>query len=303
VSSGHTLRDRVEFALFRAFAGLLVALPERWALATGRGLGWLAGSVLRVRRSVVDANIARAFPDQDAGWRSRTARASYRHLGAQAASTLRAIRSGVGSVRERTELAGGEALAEALREGGVILVSGHIGNWELLASGLAAHGFPIEAVAARQRNVLFDAELGRMRERLGIALLERSGARGEVLRKLDERRLVLLAADQDAGAGGVFVDFLGTAASTARGPAVLTLRSGARLFAAFCLANGDSGRYRIHLEEIPVSRGSDLRAEVLRITREHTQRLARFVRQVPEQYFWQHKRWKTRPEPTSGPPV
>jgi KDO2-lipid IV(A) lauroyltransferase len=301
VSGGHTLRDRVEFALFRSFAGLLVALPERWALATGRGLGWLAGSVLRVRRSVVDANIARAFPDRDARWRSRTALSSYRHLGAQAASTLRAIRSGPPDVRARTEVCGGEALAEALREDGVLLVSGHIGNWELLASGLAAHGFSIAAVAARQRNVLFDAQLANLRERMGIALLERSG--GEVLRKLDERRPVLLLADQDAGGGGVFVDFLGTPASTARGPAVLTLRSGARLFAAFCLANGDSGRYRIHLEEIPVYHEADLRTEVLRITREHTEHLARFVREAPEQYFWQHKRWKTRPEPTSGPPV
>jgi KDO2-lipid IV(A) lauroyltransferase len=303
VSDGHTLRDRVEFALFRGFAGVLVALPERWALAAGRGLGWLAGSVLRVRRAVVDANIARAFPDRDPTWRSRTARASYRHLGVQAASTLRAIRSGAVDVRARTEVSGGDTLAAALREGGVILVSGHIGNWELLASGLAAHGFPIDAVAARQRNVLFDAELGRMRERLGIALLDRSAARSEVLRRLDDRRLVMLVADQDAGAGGVFVDFLGTPASTARGPAVLALRSGARLFAAFCLANGESGRLRIHVEEIPVARGADVRSEVMRITSEHTDRLARFVRQAPEQYFWQHKRWKTRPEPTSGPPV
>jgi KDO2-lipid IV(A) lauroyltransferase len=294
-----TLEDRLEFLLFRVVTGLLLVLPESWAIGCARALGWVAGAVLRIRRPVVDENLARAFPDKDERWRRSTAVESYRHLGAEAAATLLTIHRGLDRLRERARLQEGkEAITQALREGGAIVVSGHVGNWELLAGALAAQGLPVDAVVARQRNPLFDDELARLRERLRVRLLDRAGARGEVLRALEERRIVYMAADQDAGAGGVFVDFLGSPASTARGPAVLTLRSGARLFSAFCTTDGRHGRYSIQLEEIPVERSGDLRADVLRITREHSARLAGVVRRLPAQYFWHHKRWKTRPEPT-----
>jgi KDO2-lipid IV(A) lauroyltransferase len=298
-----SLEDHLEFIAFRVLAGLLRVLPERWASGLGDTLGWLAGAVLRVRRRVVDANLARAFPDADDAWLRDVALASYRHLGAQAAATLRLIDRGVDEIRARTRVEGLEALLDAQREAGVIVVSGHVGNWELLAGALSGLGLPVDAVVARQRNPLFDAELERLRDRMGVRLLDRAGARGEVLKSLSARRVVLLAADQDAGPGGVFVDFLGSPASTARGPVVLTLRSGARLFSAFCISDGAAGRYSLELEEIRVLRSGDLRADVFAITSDHSHRLAAVVKRVPAQYFWHHKRWKTRPEPASEHPV
>jgi KDO2-lipid IV(A) lauroyltransferase len=298
-----TLEDRLEFLAFRIVAALLRALPERWAIGLGGLLGWLAGVVLRVRRDVVDDNLARAFPERDADWRRRVALGSYRHLGAEAARTLRVTDRGPRSFYERAEVRGLNELVAALANGGVILVSGHVGNWELLSGALTSRGIPVDAVVASQRNPLFDAELARRRERLGVRVLPRGGARGEVLRSLEQRRVVLLAADQDAGAGGVFVDFLGSPASTARGPAVLALRSGARLFSVFCVADDATGGYRIAVDEIEVQRSGDLKADIVSATREHTRRLAAVVKEAPRQYFWQHKRWKTRPEPALEGPV
>jgi KDO2-lipid IV(A) lauroyltransferase len=122
-----------------------------------------------------------------------------------------------------------------------------------------------------------------------------------VLAALRAGGAVGLAADQDAGANGVFVDFLGERASTARGPALFALRSGAPLFAVACLAvEGRPRRYRVHIEEIPCRRSGDLEADVSRLTQAHADFVARFVREAPEQYFWVHKRWKTRP---GGPPT
>jgi KDO2-lipid IV(A) lauroyltransferase len=105
-----------------------------------------------------------------------------------------------------------------------------------------------------------------------------------------------MLADQDAGGGGIFVDFFGHRASTTRGPALLALRSGARLFSGACFAlPGAPRRYRVQLVPVDAPRTGDLVRDVASLTQAHADALARFVRDAPEQYFWQHKRWKTRP--------
>jgi len=109
-----------------------------------------------------------------------------------------------------------------------------------------------------------------------------------------------VVADQDARERGVFVDFLGTPASTARGPALFALRTGAPVFLGLCLAvPGAPGRYRCELEEIRFERTGDLDEDVRRLTAAHAAALAERVRREPEQYFWQHRRWRT-PPPAPG---
>jgi len=122
-----------------------------------------------------------------------------------------------------------------------------------------------------------------------------------VLRSLRAGRVAGLVADQDARRRGLFVDFLGTPASTARGPALFALRAGAPLFLGSCVALPDQpGRYRCEVEEIRVDRTGDLDEDVRRLTAAHAAALAERVRRMPEQYFWQHKRWKTRPAHEGG---
>ncbi|HEX9710768.1 MAG TPA: lysophospholipid acyltransferase family protein [Candidatus Thermoplasmatota archaeon] len=275
---------------------MLGALPEAVALEAGAALGWLAGVVFRVRRGVVDANLVRAFPHEDASWRRRVAVESYRHLGREAVMTFRLARSGPEDVIARTDVLGLASLVDAASTRGAVVATGHFGNWELGGSAVAARGVPLDVVAFRQRNRLFDEELVRTRGRLGMRVVTRGRAPREVLRSLRDGRITALVADQNAGRRGVFVDFFGHPASTARGPALFALRSGAALFTGFCLAMGGSPRrYVVHLEEVPVERNGDLEEDVLRLTRAHGERLERFIRRAPEQYFWQHNRWKTRP--------
>jgi KDO2-lipid IV(A) lauroyltransferase len=298
------LAHRVEFLLFRAGVRVLRALPERWALEVGATLGWLAGSVARVRRRVADANLARAFPDRDRGWRDRVARASYRNLGREAVATFLFAGEPAARVLERTpEATGVDAMLDAVRAGrGLILVTGHLGNWEMAGGAAAARGAPLAAVSVRQANRLFDDALVASRASLGVSTIRRGNARREVLEALRAGRVVGLVADQDARERGVFVDFLGTPASTARGPALFALRSGAPLFLGLCVAvPGHPGRYRCEVEEVRFERSGDLDEDVRRLTAAHAAALAERVRREPEQYFWQHRRWRT-PPPAGGVP-
>lgn len=150
-------------------------------------------------------------------------------------------------------------------------------------------------MALRQANPLFDRELVRTRQNLGMRVVYRGDAPREVLRALREGRPVALLGDQNPIRGGIPVDFFGRPAHTARGPAVLALRSDAPLFLAAALAlHGEGPRYRVEFEEVRAERRGDLDTDVRRLVQAYTHRLEEWVRRHPEQYFWHHKRWKER---------
>jgi KDO2-lipid IV(A) lauroyltransferase len=140
VSDPATFRDHLEFALYRPISFLLNALPEEWALGLGSALGTLCGSVFRIRRQVVEDNLASAFPDWDAKTLKGVARESYRHMGREAVAIFRLGHLGAERIRARTEIVGLDVVERALQEEGVIGVSGHLGNWEMLGARSARRG-------------------------------------------------------------------------------------------------------------------------------------------------------------------
>lgn len=302
-----TRAHRLEYLAYRTVAWVVWWLPERLALALGSFLGDVTGRLVRIRRSVVDANLELAFPDRPRRWRRRTAVAAYRHVGREAVTLLRLGRMDPGEVRRRTEVEGLERLREAVESGrGVIAVTGHFGNWEVGGAAVAARGIPTDVVAVRQHNPLFDRDLVAVRERLGMKVVEKRDAPREVLRSLRRSRLVALVADQNVKSGGVFVDFFGTPAATARGPALFALRSRAPVFMGMAQRiPGSPARYRVVFEELPLPPEGAGEEGVRRLTAAHQEALEKWVRAFPDQYFWHHRRWKTRPpepapEPSAG---
>lgn len=305
------VRNAVEYAGFRVAQGAVCLLPEPAAQALGGGLGWVAGMVARIRRLDVDAHLALAFPERPPAWRRRVARASYLHLGREAAVLLRMASMSAEEIRARTTVEGMEALEEALAGGkGAILAAAHLGNWEIGAALLAARGVPLDVVVKRMGNPRFDRVLMEARRRLGVGTMEFSEAPPLVLRALRRGRVVALAGDQNMHRGGIFVPFFGKEAATARGPALFALRTGAPLFLAFPLREeGRRPRYRMVLRRLEAPRevGSArstreaTEEQVRRITLAYMEALEEAVRAHPEQYFWQHRRWKTRPGQEPGP--
>ncbi len=301
--SGRGLQHGFEYALFRLLSAVLLAVPEGVALRAGAALGRVAGSLLRIRRDVVDANLHLAFPDRTPAWRRRVARASYAHLGREAAAMFRMSGMDPESIVARTDVEGIDELRAALAEGkGAVLLTGHLGSWEMGGAAVAAHGIPVVGVAKPMANRRFDADLTAARQRLGMEIVDTGAAPKRALRALGEGKVVGLVADQNAGGNGLFVPFFRRLASTHRGPALFAVRAGAPLFVGSCIRlPGARQRYRIRMERVPSPGTGDPERDVLLLTEAHTAVLERAVREAPEQYFWQHKRWKTRPEPEPGP--
>lgn len=320
-------RHRLEYVAFRSVTGAFGAAPEGWADRGGAGLGWLAARVGKPRWGVVSNQLERAFPEADGRWRDDVGQRCYAHLGAEAVAMLRLARLDRRKVRERTRLIGREILEEAAEAGrGILLVTAHFGNWELAGASITARGFPLDVVAARQRNLLFDRRVNLSRERLGMRVIPRGEARQGVLESLRAGRFVGILGDQDARRAGIFVDFFGRPAATARGPALLALRAGAPFATTFCIRlPGRRPRYEVRIERLSLratgggaaalgdggtaegTRGLDgragpsgnLAARVAALTQAHTSRLEALVRRHPEQYFWLHRRWKTPPPETA----
>jgi KDO2-lipid IV(A) lauroyltransferase len=291
----HTLQDRVEYALARGLEAGVSVLPSKAAARLGEVVGTIVRSPLGIRRSTVDSNLRRAFPDASPEWIQRVRRESYRHLGREAVEMMRLSHLSREEVIERTDAPRWAEFESARAEGrGVLLVTGHYGNWEVAAAAVAARGVPIEAVVKRQRNRLVDARIEAARKRLGIGTIDMRSAPKRIPRALAQGHAVGIVADQDARGAGVWVPFFGVPASTFRGPALFALKFRAPVYAAIA-RRLPGGRYSVEGRRIdPVNTG-DLEHDVRVLTTAFAAHLEGEIREDPGQYFWFHKRWKTAP--------
>jgi KDO2-lipid IV(A) lauroyltransferase len=290
------LRDLVEYVPARAAEAALGSLPVPLADRLGLGVGSAAWR-LGTRREVVEQQIAAAFPDRSPEWVAEITRACYRHFGREITAIARIGRHGGESLLSRFP-SGDEAVVlhrEATGGGGAIIVTGHIGNWEAAGAYLAAAGLPMAAVVKRQRNPAFNDRMLETRRRSGVEPIYMQDARTRIPEALREGKTVALVADQDAGERGVFAPFLGREASTFRGPARLALSQDVPLFFGAAVRLGaDYGWVLETIEKPPPGEGAELE-----YTRRWVARLEVLVRRHPEQYFWFHRRWKTRPAGTT----
>lgn len=299
----HSVAHRVEYGLARTLETAVSTLPEGAADAFGRRVGRMVHA-LGIRRKVVEENLRLAFPEHDEAWIRRTTLATYEHLGRESAAILRLSRLDRQAIVDRTVPVGWEAMEGALAEGrGVMLVTGHYGNWEIAAATVASRGIPIAAIVRRQGNRLVDARLDQLRRNLGVETITQREAPSRVPRLLRKNAVIGIVGDQDARRAGVFVPFFGRPASTHRGPALFGLKLNAAVMA--CVARrlpGPGVRYEVSGSRVDVARTGDLEADVNAVTAELAARLEAEIRKAPEQYFWFHRRWKSKPLAERGDP-
>lgn len=289
-----TFSHRVQYGALRGVIGLLRRIGMRPAGAVGANLGMLGYRPLAIRREVVERQVRAAFPELPPEEVQRIARASYANLGRTTTETaLLSLYDRERIIDMFEEVEGWSIVEERLaREKGLILVTGHLGNWELGGAYLAARGVPMQAVARYMENPLFDRYLTRTRERIGMRIVHDDEAVRRVPRSLRDGNAVAFLVDQGAvGLASTWVPFFGRLAKTPRGPAVFALRLGAPVVFGAAIRQ-PSGRFRLTFEPIDSSSSGNLEADVERIVTDYTATLERWVRRAPEQYFWHHRRWK-----------
>jgi KDO2-lipid IV(A) lauroyltransferase len=194
------------------------------------------------------------------------------------------------------DIEGAAYLDVCRRQGhGGLLVTGHFGNWELLGAAIAALGYPISYLIKDQSNPWVNRLQNEIRRRAGIGVIRQGASARHLLYALKRHEFVGILGDQDAGDHGIFVNFLGRRASAFRGVAYFAYRTRCPIIPTFIIRQA-GGRHRaVVTAPIEVDPGWDEETAVHVLTQAHTDRLADLVRAHPDQYFWVHRRWKTRP--------
>ncbi len=300
-------RDRVMFYWFAGWLHLLSLLPDFVLYPLGLAIGWLGWQLDRRHIAIGLKNLAIAFPERSAAERARILRASYLNLGRNAAEYIRLGGFFRGRLLRRVAHPRAGYL-DALRlrppVHGLLILTAHFGNFELLAAAHAMSGHQIALVHHTQRFIAGDALMTWVRERAGVEILRKHSAARAVLRALRDGKAIGIPFDQNAKRSeAIFVPFFGEPAATASGPARLAMISGTAVVPVFIVRDPKHPR-RMTIEvqdEIPLARGGETGADVEENTRRFLGAVEDIVRRHPEQFLWTHRRYRTRPR--GMPPI
>ena len=295
---GHVVAEWLAYVALRAVVAVLGLLPIETNLRLARFLGRCLWRLYgRGRRRALE-NLRASFPDKDQAWVERVGLRSFEQLVMLAVDILltpHLVRRH--NWRQYSTYVNVERCKWMMQEGqGLLLVTGHYGNFEIMGYLLGLFGFKIYSVARPLDNRFVDRYVRDIREQRGQRIIDKKGAADLMALAPEEGASLGLIADQDAGRKGIFVDFFGRRASTFKSIAVLAVTRNMPVLVAYSRRVGDRFFFEIAITRtILPEEWADKDDPLTWITAEYTKAIEQFVREDPTQYWWVHRRWKTRP--------
>lgn len=293
-------------AQFAGYLGLriLICIVQAVRIETcasvAQFLGWLFADALRVRRKDIDANLAHAYPDWSLARRRRVAREMWQHLFlfvAEIAHIPRKIHDT--NWRDFVELQNSVAAVRLLlSDRPVMLVTAHLGNFELAGYILGILGFPTYSVARKLDNPYIDRFVNRFRGLTGQYIVPKKGGYEQIVRVLDSGGTMSFLADQYAGTKGCWVEFFGRPASAHKAIALLAFDNNAHVAVGCARRLGQPLRYVLDIKATldPSDPASEM-GGVRPLTQWYTSQIEAMIRDAPEQYWWLHRRWRDNRRP------
>lgn len=300
---GITAREWAEFCVVRVFVAILGILPRGLARQLGIGIGWLAFTVLGRLRKVGLRNLQLAFSEKSATERETILRTVYRNLGCLLAEFCQMPSYTPERANEFIRYDGLENYLAARERGkGVLVLTGHLGAWELSSFYHSLMGYPMGMVIRRLDNPLVDTFVNRIRCLHGNRVMHKDDfARGLIAAMRAGETVGILMDTNMTPPQGVFVPFFGVEACTASGMARIALKTEAAVVPGFLLWEPREKKYVLHFgTELNLVRTGDTESDAVANTALFTSVIERYVRQYPEQWLWMHRRWKTRPAGETG---
>ncbi|MBI2437575.1 MAG: lysophospholipid acyltransferase family protein [Lentisphaerae bacterium] len=282
-------------AILRALSWLCARLSLAQVQRAGRALGWLLGSGLRYRRGEVQETIQRCFPEKTLAETRAVANGMYRHLGTLLIEALRAGQIDPAILAGEVDFSGFEKIMQILMEGrGLLVLTAHVGNFELLAMLAAFKGAPVTVIIKELKPRWLNTWWVATRAKFGVKMLPARHSYRYCREVLKANGILGFILDQNMKRNrGIFVDYFGRAACTSPGLALLSAQCGAPVLPVFMLRESD-GRHRLHvLDPLKPPAGADS-AAIRQATQAYTTIIEQFVRAHPEQWIWLHRRWRTR---------
>jgi KDO2-lipid IV(A) lauroyltransferase len=295
------LRYRIEYGALRLIAALVRAVPIDVGADVSAKIWRLVAPYDRRHKRAL-ANLAIAFPEMDAKAREAIALAMWENLGRVMAETMQIDR--IIADPDRIELLPATAKVFARYKdklGAAIGVTLHMGNWELAAWPMTVAGNKPAAVYRRVKNPYVDRYLRHLRRNLYPGgLLGKGSIDGSIEEGQKTARIIMDFVRQGGRLGlvcdlhdrtGLAVPFFGRPAKSVTIPAMIARRVGARIWLARCLRLGNQSRFTIELKELKVPRTANAVDDVKWITAEMQKQFEAWIREAPEQWSWNNRRW------------
>lgn len=292
--------DALAYLGLRVFAMFVHMFSVETNYRTARWIGEMLWRFDRRHRHRAMEHLRLSFPDWPEHKLRRVARRSMRsmiYLGVEVLFTTRLITPA--RWRKHIRLVRMDEVIRLLlkQETGLVMLTGHFGNWEIVGYAVAALGFANYAVARRLDNPQIDRYILGVRQKEGMTILDKRGATTQAPDLLDARQAVSFIADQDAGRKGLFVDFFGRPASTYKSIALLAMQHDCPVVVGYGKRLSESFDFEIGIADVIHPADWAEQPDPLRyVTQRYTTALENVIRTAPEQYLWVHRRWKHRPK-------
>ena len=293
------MRRNLEFVAVRTLIFLMGVFPRAIARHIGAVVGALAFVFLRRLRSVGFRNLQIAYPAMGNGERVNILRSEYRNLGWLLAEFCQMRKYTPENTRSFLRYEGLQHYLDARDTGrGVLVLTGHLGAWELSSFYHSLMGYPMSMVIRRLDNELVDQLVNRVRCLHGNKVVHKDDfARGLISAMRNGETVGILMDTNMTPPQGLFVDFFGTQACTASGMAKVALKTGSVVLPGFLLWEESTQSYVLHFgAPLQLIRTDDNEADIVANTALFTKVLEDYIRGYPGQWLWLHRRWKTRPE-------
>jgi len=297
------MKERFEYWLVLAVARTLGSLPRSLARLLVRILTWSCYLGLGRLRRVGRRNLELALPGLSATARNEILRHVFRNLGWQLVEFCRLPRYTAANICDWIRTEGLDHYLAAKAKGrGVLVLTGHLGAWELSSFYHSLMGHPMGMVIRRLDNRLLDDYVNRIRCLHGNKVLHKDDFARGLLHAMHAGETVGILMDTNmTPPQGVFVRFFGITACTASGLARVALKTSAAVVPGFLLWEPAERKYVLHFgPELEFRRDVDHEAEILTATQQCNDVLEAWIRRYPDQWLWIHRRWKTRPAGDAG---
>ena len=289
--------ERILVAIFKALLKFLGLFPRKWALRIADFLGGMLFCVDKKHRGIAMDNLTYAFGHQKQPEEiKKIARQVFINLVKVVFEVGWSLNLDEIRLSKHFKIDGYHHLKKAYEKGkGVLLLTAHCGNWELLSVVGAMIKFPISIVVRPLDFKPLDHFIFNLRTRFGGKIIPKQRSIRTIIRSLDRGEMVLLLMDQNVDwYEGVFVDFMGHRACTNKGLALLALKTGAPVVPVFMVREKSGFRAEFGPEIFTVKTG-DRQKDIEINTREYNRVIENFILRYPDQWFWVHHRWKTKP--------
>lgn len=272
-------------------------LPRSVALFIGGWLGMLTYRFATQQRSLAYEHIQQALDISDVNTIKTIVKRCFTNLGKNIVEFMLLPRMNLKQIEQSVSFEGVEHVENALALGkGAIILTGHFGNWELLAASISTTVSPLTPIVRELRSPRLNALVSKYREKAGYSTIDRNTGVRQALRCLRNNNLLGIVADVDTSVNGVFVDFFGRPAYTPYSPIAFALKTGAVILPSFIIRQPDNTHQAIIEQPLTLERCDDKEKELVINTQKYTKVIESYIRKNPDQWIWMHQRWKTRPE-------